>query len=114
MASCTYSNADKLGPDRRDCGYRDSEAQLRLQKLEEMVTSLMETNKDGFESHSDKTSPHTGTGDQNFDDASAHSLPQVSESSLRGHLNSKGSEKEYVNATHWTTILENVGIPHTT
>ena len=112
MASCTYTNSDKLGFDGRDGGYRDSEAQLRLQKLEEMVTSLMETNKDGFESHRDKASLRNRTGDQNFDDASAYSSPQTSESSLRGPLNVKGPEKEYVNATHWTTILENVGSPH--
>ena len=93
--------------DRRNCGYRDSEAQIRLQKLEEMVTSLIQTNKEGSESRSDKTS-HDGTSDHILDNASIHSSPQISDLSSRGYLSMNVPEKEYVNATHWTAILENV------
>ena len=111
-ASCTYANPEKLGGHKRDCGYRDSEAQLRLQSLEKMVTSLIQTNEESFESRSNKTSFQNMTGDGIPDHASVNSSPQTSELSSEGHLNMKPPEKVYVNATHWTAILENVGRPH--
>ena len=110
--SCTYSSAERLGRERSDYGDRDSEAQLRLQKLEEMVTSLIQTNKEGSESRSDKVSSHSGMGDQDRDDVSDYRSPQPSVSSMRTHLSINGTEKEYVNNTHWTAILENVSCPH--
>ena len=110
-ASCTYSNTDRVGRERSDHGDRDSEAQLRLQKLENMVTNLIQTNKDRFESRSDKAASHSGMSDQNLDDISDYSSPQTSVSSTRAHPSMNGTEKEYVNATHWTAILENVGAP---
>ena len=108
-ASCTYSNPEGLGRDKRDCGYRDSEAQLRLQRLEKMVTSLIQTNNESFESRTDRTSFHIKTGDGISDHESFNSSPQTSEMSSEGHMSMKPSEKVYVNATHWTAILENVG-----
>ena len=110
-ASCTYSNPEKLGRDKRDCGYRDSEAQLRLQRLEKMVANLIQTNQVSSESRSDKTPFHNETGDGTSDYASVHSSPQTSELSSEGHTNMKPPEKVYVNGTHWTAILENVGRP---
>ena len=66
-ASCTYSNIEKPGRDRRDCGYRDSEAQLRLQKLEDMVTSLVRANEESPNSHSDRMSLNNFTSDRTPD-----------------------------------------------
>ena len=109
--SCTYSNVEKPGRDRRDCGYRDSEAQLRLQKLEDMVTSLVRANEESPNSHSDRMSLHNGTSDRTPDNASIYSSPQTSESASNGNPSMKSSEMIYVNATHWTTILDNVGSP---
>ena len=109
--SCTYSSAERLGRERSDCGDRDSEAQLRLQKLEEMVTSLIQTNKEGSENPSEKASSHSGMGDQSHDEVSDYRSPRSSISSTRAHPSMSGTEKEYVNTTHWTAILENVSCP---
>ena len=110
-ASCTYSNNEKLGHDSRKCNNKDSEAQFRLQKLEKMVSSLIQKNEEGSESCSNNTSRHNGTSGSNFDDASSDSSPQSSEPSSRRTLNLNVPEKGYVNATHWTAILDNVGGP---
>ena len=110
-ASCAYSNPERLGRDKRDCGYGDSEAQLRLQRLEEMVTGLIQVNEESSESRSDKASFHNKTGNGIPNHTSIHSSPQTSELSPEGHLNMKPPEKVYVNATHWTAILEHVGCP---
>lgn len=108
-ASCTYTDPESLGRDVRDCGYRDSEAQLRLQRLEEMVTNLIQTNEKSSKSLSEKRSSHSGTGDSTPEDVIIYSPRPISESSSEADLNNKPSEKAYVNATHWTKILENVG-----
>lgn len=107
--SYTYSDPESLGRDGRDCGYRDSEAQLRLQRLEEMVTNLIQMNEKSSKNLSDKRSSHSGTGDSTLEDIIIYSPRQISESSSEADLNNKPSEKAYVNATHWTKILENVG-----
>ena len=76
-----------------------------------MVTSLIQTNKECSESHSDKTPLHNDTDDQKFDEASFHSSPQISEPSSRGLPYMEVSARGYVSAIHWTTILENVSGP---
>lgn len=76
-----------------------------------MVTSLIQMNKESSESGSDKTSFHIKTGDGIPDHESVHSSPQTSDLSVEGQMSMKPSEKVYVNATHWTAILENVGRP---
>ena len=108
---CTYSSAERLGSERSDYSARDAEARLRLQKLEDLVTRLIQTNKEGYEIRGDKKSSHNGMRDQNLDDVSDYSSPQTSVSSVRAHSSVNGTEKEYVNATHWTAILENVSGP---
>ena len=110
-ASCKYSNDSPGSHDRRDGESKASEAQQRLQKLEEMVTSLMRTNKEGSESGSVKIPLHNATVDQCFDNLSVRSLPPTFETSSTGHLDVNGSETNYLGATHWATILENVGVP---
>ena len=107
IASCNYSNG---GPSGRE-GPRTAEAQLRQQKLEEMVTGLMQKNKERSENLSDKTSPPGMTVDGRMETLSVHSSPLCCETSSGGHLDINGSEANYVGATHWATILENVSIP---
>lgn len=110
-ASCQYSNGSQNVHDRHGGESKASEAQQRLQKLEEMVTSLMQTNKEGSESGSVNISPHNATVDQRFNKLSVHSLPQTFVRSSIGHLDVNCSETNYLGATHWATILENVGFP---
>jgi hypothetical protein len=86
-ASCKYSNGGRNGPNRRDGGSRASEAHLRLQKLEEMVTCLMKTAEEGSEScGNEKSTLHNAKFDQHLEDVSAHSLPQTLETSSAGQL----------------------------
>ena len=87
---------------------RESKAQLRLQKLEEMITSLIRTTKEESESRSDNTSPQVATANQ-----CSNNLPPPSSSFSPEEQSSMNStEQSYVSATHWTAILENVGVPH--
>ena len=53
-ASCKYSKGGLDGPDKRDQESKTAEAQLRLQKLEKMVTSLMQTTKGTSNGHGGK------------------------------------------------------------
>ena len=96
--------------DRSGGGSRDSEAQFRLQKLEEMVTSLMQTNKEALESRSDKTSLHNGTDAQSVNEPCFYSSSKISEFSSGERQNNNSSEKSYVSATHWTKILDDVSV----
>ncbi|KAF6241377.1 hypothetical protein HO173_000087 [Letharia columbiana] len=102
--SCAYSNGATNGRDRRGGEARDSEAQLRLQKLEEMVTSLMRTTKEDSEILRNEMSPQAVIADQRFNNLP----PPTSDSSPEAQLNMNGPERSYVNATHWTAILENI------
>lgn len=86
---------------------RDSEAQLRLQKLEEMVTSLMRIIKEDSESRRDKMSLQVGNSNQHLDNPSTTG----SDLSPDLQLNTNISEREYISTTHWTAILENVCVP---
>lgn len=74
-----------------------------------MVTNLIGRNKESSESLNDKRSSHNGPGESTLEDVIVYSPKQNSESSSEGDLNNKPSEKAYVNATHWTKVLENVG-----
>ena len=107
-ASCSYSNNNRNGTEKRATRSRDSEVQLRLQKLENMVTGLMRTSSEGTESRSDKPLPFDVAVDHCLQDLSIESPLQTSKSSLKGHLDVNGSETNYLGATHWATILENV------
>lgn len=103
--SCVYSNGGAIGRDRRGEESRDSEAQLRLQKLEEMVTSLMRSTKGDSDSNRDKMAPSGATAAQGYGVA----LPS-SDISPEALLNINVSERNHVNPTHWTKILENVSV----
>ena len=93
-----------MGRETRRGEPRDSEAQLRLQKLEEMVTSLMRTTRRYPKSHGEHMTTHMSVADQCFEELS----PPTSVSSEEAFLDSNLSERTYVSATHWTAILKNV------
>ena len=108
-SSCNYSKSSKDGgstPNRAPASTR-TEAQLRLQKLEEMVTGLMQASPP---SSTDISSLNNSTVDQRMKDMSIslQSLPKDSVSPSNGHLDSNGLERNYQGATHWTTILANI------
>ncbi|KIX05352.1 uncharacterized protein Z518_06224 [Rhinocladiella mackenziei CBS 650.93] len=99
-------------------GPKISEAQIRLQKLEEMVTLLMQMNKGSASkenqtttSYEDHITPTTTMGGQGV---AAAALPSVkspvlgSHKGLDGHLDTRSAETQYIGATHWTAILEHI------
>ena len=94
-----------------------SEAQARLQKLEEIVTLLVQTRKEstGAESHvlSSRLEARTSEDSNGQQAASTSASSQAAllnpkSTKRNGHLAIKGSEANYLGATHWATILENV------
>ena len=95
-----------MGRETRRAEPRDSEAQLRLQKLEEMVTSLMRTTKEDPKRHGENMSTHMSIADQCFNGPS----PPISNSSQEAYFDSNLSERTYVSATHWTAIFKNVSV----
>jgi hypothetical protein len=97
------------GRERRDEVLRTSEAQIRLQKLEEMVTTLMQRSGEGSEGLNAKTSSSSKTVEQSISNLSVDGSPYPSNGASGGHWDVKGSEVNYLGATHWSTILENVG-----
>lgn len=110
-ASCNYSNGNQNWRDKRDDGSRTSEAQLRLQKLEQMVANLMQTTKESSGSRCERKPSYNATLDQRLEDLSVNSLRQNFEASSEGYLDINGSETNYHGATHWAAILDNVTLP---
>lgn len=104
--SCTYSSSIRNGHDEPS---RTSEAQLRLKKLEKMITRIMNNTADSSESQTDRSTPHSLNVEEHLRDLSVQNSPQSSSASSGGRLAINGSEANYLGATHWTTILENVG-----
>lgn len=86
----------------------DSEAQIRLQKLEDMVATLMRTTKEDAEKAGSKASSHNNVVDSSFRGLSIHNSSRSTEMPLGGHLSVDDSETNYLGATHWEAILENV------
>lgn len=86
-------------------GTKTSEAQVRLQKLENIVTGLMQNPQKLAAQYRDQSSGGNATVDQRLKNLS---VQDSSESTVRGHLDYYGSETDYRGATHWATILENV------
>ena len=99
-----------MGRETRRGELRDSEAQLRLQKLEEMVTSLMRTTREDPKSHGESMTTHMSVADQCFDELS----PPTSVLSEEAFSSSNLSGRAYVSATHWTAILKNVSVSRCT
>lgn len=69
----------------------------------------MQENEQKSESGGDIAVPHRSAVDQSFNGLSIQSPPQTPKTSAGGHLDCNGSELNYLGATHWATILENVG-----
>jgi hypothetical protein len=101
-SSCNYAARAANGHERRDEESRASEAHVRLQKLEEMVTSLMQRTADGPGGPNSDRSPSSGTIEQSIGSLRVDRTPH----SINGHSK---SHSDYQGGTHWSTILENVG-----
>ena len=95
--SCTYPCPPRA---EHEGGPRASEAQLRLRKLEEMVHSLIKHKPESESSDGDDSLTDLPA------DSSFHLLP--SEASSGSRLKNNGSESNYLGATHWQAILQNV------
>ena len=108
-ASCSYAKASKDGGNssQRASICVRSEAQLRLQKLEDMVTGLMQTTS---AKENGSSSVSSADVDRRMKDLSVslQSSPPTSEPVSSGHLDKNGLERNYQGATHWTTILDNI------
>jgi hypothetical protein len=79
-----------------------SEAHLRLQRLEELVSSLV-TSANGHPTPSTR-SPFQ----QNTDAPDTLNQGHVELSNLPGQMDVRGSEANYVGGTHWSTILGDI------
>jgi hypothetical protein len=93
-----------------------SKAQAQLQRLEAMVTTLMQTSQGTAVQESQPAAP---SADSSTDEPpastqmaavppSTQASSPASEASANGHLDIRGTETKYLGATHWAAILENV------
>lgn len=108
-SSCIYSTNLATGPrssngghDRNRDGTRASEAQQRLQKLEQMVAQLAHSNQ------SSGTVESSGPESLKRRERSLQEQEQYQEQDRSGYLESDGLRTMYRGATHWASILENV------
>lgn len=72
-----------------------------------MVTSLMQAPKENSARPTDNTPFQIGTSDQQSA-VSTNSSHRRFEVPSGGHLDTQGSETNYIGATHWATVLANV------
>ena len=73
-----------------------------------MVTNLIQQPKGSVDQSNEKMLSEQATVDQRFKDLSFQNAADKSEMNSSGHLESSGSETNYLGATHWVAILENV------
>ena len=106
--SCSYPIFAKDKREPPGEGPRGNEVQLRLQKLEEMITTLMQNPKGTSKTSNDTHSVRDVTMSRSSESLSAHG-PSPTEANIGGHLETNGPETNYLGATHWETILEHVG-----
>ncbi len=111
IVSCEYAITDQTRRDGTRSFFKTSEAQIRLQKLEDMVTELLESSGKELNADNDRTSRTNGTADKQPKSLSTRASPHSYQSPVKGHLDYDGSEVNYLGATHWATILENVHSP---
>jgi hypothetical protein len=83
-------------------GSSTSEAQIRLQILEDMVTGLVHSTQQ------DATGNNLNS--QSSQSATCTTVDSSASSTTLGHLDINGSETKYHGATSWTSILESVSI----
>jgi len=108
--SCVYSSEHREARESllgSNAGPQASEAKVRLQKLEEMVTTLMQTAKPSWEGNIGMKSLSNRTVEEP-NTAPSQSSPQSSESTSLSHSILQHSGSEYHGATHWTAILDDV------
>lgn len=89
-----------------------SEAQRRLQHLEQVVASLVDASTAPAKVSDQPTPPYS---DQSASGIYTSEQPetqpqQVSDIPLNGRLEVRGIEANYSGGTHWETILGNVGV----
>lgn len=107
-ASCNYvRNCEEGSTSNRALTSTKTEAQLRLQKLEEMVTGFMQTDSPNSTA---TVSANSTMVDQRMEELSVsfQSSPRDTEPVSNGYLDRNGVERNYQGATHWTTILKNI------
>jgi hypothetical protein len=101
-----------------------SKAQARLQKLEEMVTMLMQSNQNAAAAAQDVQFTPISTSAANLEQSSAlKSIPpalkavassddtppeETPDLVSNGYLDVRGAESKYLGPTHWAAVLENV------
>ena len=106
---CDYPGGAPNRRGRAEGATGNLEAQIRLQKLEEMVKGLIGSDQSSLINGNAKSSTYpsdsehqtvssTGTGSSNCGTPS------------EGRLNIVGSEAKYLGATHWESILDSVSI----
>ena len=104
-SACHYGTGSEVTSSPAKGGSRTSEAQLRLQKLEETVTTLLRG--DNVIENIGIVSPPTDATDGLPRSRESTQIPIENRAAL-GHLDIKGSQTTYVGATHWASILNNV------
>ena len=77
-----------------------------------MVTNLIHQPKDSVDQNNGNASFQQATVDQRLKDLSVQNAVEKPEMNSSGHLESSGSETNYLGATHWAAILENVSTLH--
>ncbi|KIW62391.1 hypothetical protein PV04_10571 [Phialophora macrospora] len=93
-----------------------SKAQAQLQRLEAMVTMLMQTSQGTVVQESQRTVPSMESSTDvppastkpNAISPSTKASFSASEALTNGHLDIRGTETKYLGATHWAAILENI------
>jgi hypothetical protein len=103
VESCDYSGGGRNDHDRRDEVSKASEAQRRLQQLEEIVSGLVQSTMNG-----PSNSGNSVSSGQSLKNLSVQNLSPRSETPLKGHIN--GLDGDFIGGTHWATILENVSV----
>ncbi|KAI9719226.1 MAG: hypothetical protein M1812_003556 [Candelaria pacifica] len=98
---CDYASGSQAKRKSHSVGAKASEAQVRLQKLEEMVTSMMRTTRDGSSSN-ENTLPSNSILERTLDDLSI--VPDTNP----GLLDIQGSETNYRSPIQWEAILTDV------
>ncbi|KAG9236062.1 fungal-specific transcription factor domain-containing protein [Amylocarpus encephaloides] len=107
-AACTYSNTTSRSTNRYHTGApRSSEAHLRLQRLEEMVTNLIQNSKDNSSLGSIPSPGRASTGPSSGPLNETQELIEEPEKRL-GRLDVHGSESMFIGPTHWTALLDNI------
>ena len=75
-----------------------------------MVTNIIQKPHKSFENGNEKSFSRDNGVDQSSKSPSTIGSAEISDLSKLGHLELNGSETNYLGATHWATILDDVSI----